>query len=176
VLIPVVFSIFVRWLRLLPARGFTETMVGIGDLQIPVIFLTPWILMPLGVMIIGSLGGIVRMMRANVIDTLGQDFIRTAWAKGLPGRIVWWRHIVRNALVPIVTLIALSLGGLLAGGFFTETMFGIPGVGRLLVESIFDRDYPVIMATTLLYGAAFVVSNALADIVYGLVDPRIRVS
>jgi peptide/nickel transport system permease protein len=174
--IPIIFTIFVRWLHLFPARGYAETDVDLGFVVIPINFLNPWMLMPLGLLIVYGLNGVIRMTRASVVDVIGSDFIRTAWAKGLSGRMVWNRHILRNALIPIVTLTSLSLSGLLAGSFFVEILFGIPGIGRLLFEAVGNRDYPVVLASVVIYSIAFIVSNVIADILYGVVDPRIRVS
>jgi peptide/nickel transport system permease protein len=176
VAIPILFTIFVRWLRVLPARGYAETDVDLGFAVVPLNFLNPWMLMPLGLLVVYGLSGVIRMTRASVVEILGGDYVRTAWAKGLSGRAVWFRHIFRNALIPIVTLTSLSLSGLLSGSFFVEIQFGIPGVGRLLFEAVGNRDFPVVMASVVIYSTAFVVSNVIADIMYGVVDPRVRVS
>ena len=115
-----------------------------------------------------------RLMRASTLDVLGQDFIRTARAKGLSEWSVSSRHVFQNAMLPVVTVLAFALAGLIGGAFITETILGIPGIGRFAVDSIFDRDYPVIMAITLVGAGAFVVANLIADISYALIDPRIR--
>ena len=116
----------------------------------------------------------IRIMRASTLDVLGQDYIRTAKAKGLSFYTVSNRHVLRNAMIPIVTILSFSLAGILGGAFITETILGIPGVGRFSVESIFNRDYPVIMAITLISAIAFIFANLLADISYSIIDPRIR--
>ena len=113
-------------------------------------------------------------MRAATLDVLGQDYIRTAKSKGLHFFTVSTRHVFRNSIIPIVTILAFSLAGLLGGAFITETIMGIPGIGRFSVESIFNRDYPVIMAITLIGATAFVIANLMADISYSIIDPRIR--
>jgi peptide/nickel transport system permease protein len=113
-------------------------------------------------------------MRASTLDVMGQDFIRTAHAKGLSSLAVDYRHTFKNAMIPIVTILAFSLAGMLSTGFITERILGIPGVGNLAIEAIFNRDYPIIMAITLIGATAFVVANLLADIAYSIVDPRIR--
>ena len=102
----------------------------------------------------------------------GEPLLR---AKGLAEITVQWRHVLRNALTPILTVLGLSLATLVEGAFITETIFGIPGIGRLAVESIFQRDYPVIMALVLIVATAFLLANLLVDILYGVLDPRIRV-
>ncbi len=123
---------------------------------------------------IPGVAGLARLMRASTLEVLGQDFIRTAKAKGLSAFTVDYRHIFKNAMIPIVTILAFSLAGMLSTSFITETILGIPGIGRFTVDSIFNRDYPVIMAVTLLGATAFVVANLIADIAYSFIDPRIR--
>ena len=116
----------------------------------------------------------VRLMRASTLDVLGQEYIQTARSKGLSAGVVNYRHVARNALLPIVTILGFTVAGLFGGSLITELMFGIPGIGRLALESVFSRDYPVIMALTLLGATALVVANLIIDIVYTIVDPRIR--
>ena len=123
---------------------------------------------------IPGVAGLARLMRASTLEVLGQDFIRTAKAKGLSAFTVDSRHIFKNAMIPIVTILAFSLAGMLSTSFIVETILGIPGIGQFTVDSIFNRDYPVIMAVTLLGAAAFVVANLIADITYSFIDPRIR--
>lgn len=105
---------------------------------------------------------------------MGQDFITTARSKGLTEFIVQYRHVLRNALIPIITILGFAVADLVGGAFIVETMYGIPGIGRLAVDSIFARDYPVIMALTVIIATAFVIGNLIADILYVIVDPRIR--
>ena len=132
------------------------------------------IIVPALVMGVPGIAAFTRLMRASTLDVLGQDFIRTAKAKGLSDFVVDKRHVLRNAMIPIITIFGFLLAGLIGGAFITETILGIPGVGRLFVESIFSRDYPVIMAGTLIGASAFVLANLIADISYVLIDPRIR--
>ncbi len=134
----------------------------------------PRIVVPAITMGVPGIAGLTRLMRASTLDTLGQDFIRTAHSKGLGQMIVNSRHVFRNSLIPIVTILAFSLAGLISGAFITETIMGIPGIGRFAVESVFNRDYPVIMAITLIGSGAFVLANLLADVTYAFIDPRIR--
>ena len=134
----------------------------------------PRIVVPALTMGVPGIAGLTRLMRASTLDTLGQDFIRTAHSKGLGQMVVNGRHVFRNSLIPIVTILAFSLAGLISGAFITETILGIPGIGRFAVESVFNRDYPVIMAITLIGSGAFVLANLLADVTYAFIDPRIR--
>jgi peptide/nickel transport system permease protein len=113
-------------------------------------------------------------MRASTLDVMGQDFIRTAYAKGLSTFAVDTRHILKNAMIPIVTVLSFSLAGIFTTSFIVERIVGFPGVGNLLIDSIFNRDYPVIMAFTMIGSTGFVIANLLADLSYAFIDPRIR--
>jgi len=117
---------------------------------------------------------IARMTRGSLLEVLGLDYIRTARAKGLTERLVVIRHALKNAILPIVTIIGLSLGGLLGGAVLTETVFGLAGVGRILFEAITARDYPIIQAFTVVIAVIYVVLNLIVDISYAYLDPRIR--
>jgi peptide/nickel transport system permease protein len=115
-------------------------------------------------------------MRSAALDNLGQDFIRTARAKGAsPGRILW-RHTVRNAGMPIITLLGLSLPGLFSGAIITETVFNYPGIGLASFSAAIARDYPILLGTTLVFGFLTIVGNLLADLAYAYLDPRVRYS
>src|SRR5216683_1738968 len=117
---------------------------------------------------------IARMTRSAMLEVLGEDYIRTARAKGLPAYRVIWVHALRNALIPIVTVIGLQIGVLFTGAILTETIFSWPGVGKWLIEAINRRDYPVLQGGTLLIGAIVMIVNLLVDVTYGLINPRIR--
>jgi peptide/nickel transport system permease protein len=119
---------------------------------------------------------LTRMTRTSLLEVLNDDFIRTARAKGLTERQVILRHALRAALLPITTIVGLQMGSLLAGTVITETIFSWDGIGRLLVESIEKRDYPVTQACVLLVALSYVVVNVLTDLLYRLADPRIRLS
>lgn len=121
-----------------------------------------------------SAGIIARMTRSSMLDVLRQDYIATAMAKGLTDRLVIVRHALRNALIPTVTVIGLQFGQLLAGAVLTETVFTLPGVGRLLVTSIMARDFPVVQATLVIVAVFFVMVNLAVDVLYAVLDPRIR--
>ena len=133
------------------------------------------LIMPAFVLGARPAGLLARMTRSSMLEVLNQDYIRTARAKGLRERTVIVRHALRNALLPSVTVMANSFGYLLTGSFIIETIFDIPGIGRIAIESVFRRDYPVIQATVLLMAVTFVVVNLVADLIYGLLDPRVRV-
>ena len=121
-----------------------------------------------------STGLIARLTRSSMLDTLEQDYIRTARAKGLAGWVVVYKHGLRNAGIAIVTVLGLNLGNLLAGSVLTESVFSFPGVGRLLVNSIFNRDYATVQGAILVIAIIYVIVNLLVDMLYAIVDPRIR--
>jgi peptide/nickel transport system permease protein len=117
---------------------------------------------------------VARMTRSSMLEVLGQDYLRTARAKGLIERLVVLRHALKNALIPVVTVVGLQFGGLLSGAFLTETVFGRPGIGRYVVTAIGARDYPAIQGTVLTVAVLFVLINLAVDLVYAVVDPRIH--
>lgn len=125
---------------------------------------------------LGAIGaaGTARYVRAAVLDVTSQAFVRTARAKGLPSRLVMLRHVLRNALLPVVTLLGLSLPALFSGTVFVEVIFAWPGMGRVMVDAVGARDYPIVMATTAIFAVLVVLGNLLADLLYGAVDPRLR--
>ena len=135
---------------------------------------TRHIILPAIVLGTASTAIIARMTRSSMLDVLRQDYITTARAKGLPERIVIYRHALRNALIPTVTVVGLQFGYMLAGAVLTETVFSWPGVGRLLVDSILARDFPVVQASLLIIATIFVLVNLAVDILYAFLDPRIR--
>jgi ABC-type dipeptide/oligopeptide/nickel transport system permease component len=121
------------------------------------------------------IGVLTRLVRSGLLDVLYDDYIRTARAKGLAPRVVLARHAMRNMLIPVITVVGLQLGHLLGGAVIVETVFGWPGIGRLLVDAIEHRDYPLVQAAILFITVAFVLINLLVDVSYGWLDPRIRV-
>lgn len=125
---------------------------------------------------LGTLASMTRMMRSSMLEVLNQDFIRTAKAKGLTSAQIIWRHGVRNAILPIVTILGPLIAAITTGTLVIERMFGIPGLGKYFVESIYNRDYPMIMGTTVFYSAILLFMTFLVDIAYGLIDPRIRIA
>ena len=173
--LPFLVLIFVLKLGWLPATGWggPRVDVGPGD-DIALGILTKHIILPAVVLSLPGVAGIARLVRATTLSVLGEDYVRTARAKGLPEFTVVSRHVARNALLPLVTVVGLSLVGLLEGAFFTETILGIPGIGSLGFEAATSRDYDIILALVLILAAAFVLANVVIDIVYTFIDPRIR--
>ncbi len=132
------------------------------------------VILPAFIESLGIIAVMTRQMRAGMIEVLSEDYIRTARAKGLRERTIVVRHALRNALIPIATILGLMMGGLVAGSFLVENWFGVPGVGQLAFDALFARDYYITMAMVLLIAVAYVLSNLLVDVTYGLLDPRIR--
>ena len=133
-----------------------------------------YLIMPTFVIAAGVVAAYSRFMRASLLDVSGQDYIRTARAKGLSGRMVWFRHGLRNALIPIATLLGPTVTSVLSGAAITETVFSWPGVGRLVVSSITQKDYPLVMAVVMAAAVATILGYLISDILYALIDPRIR--
>lgn len=132
------------------------------------------IILPAFIEGLGTLAVFARQTRAGMIDALGQDYVRTARAKGLTESLVVYRHALRNALIPLTTIVGFLIGGLVEGSFLVENWYGIPGVGQLAFNSLFSRDYYVVMAVTLLVAIGYAMANLLIDVAYVFVDPRIR--
>lgn len=132
------------------------------------------LILPVGIAAFGELAGYSRYVRSQMVEVLRQDYIRTARAKGLSAGAVLYRHAFRNALLPVITLLGLSIPGLLGGSVILESIFAIPGMGRLFFDSVTSRDYPVIMGLLSLGAALTLLGNLLADIAYAFADPRIR--
>lgn len=131
-------------------------------------------LLPAFALGISAAGLLARLVRSTMLDVLHEDYVRTAMAKGLPDRLVIVRHALRNALIPAITVIGLSVGGLLGGAVVTETVFTLPGMGRLIVQSVGRRDYPVIQGGVMVIAAVYVLINLLVDLLYVYLDPRVR--
>ena len=123
-----------------------------------------------------STARITRLVRSEMLDTISQDYVRTARAKGLRERGVLYRHALRNALIPVVTVIGIEAGGMLGGAVITETVFAWPGIGQLAVRSIFNRDYPTIQAVVFIIACLFVLINLVVDLLYAFLDPRVKLS
>ena len=176
--IPVVVSIpLLQWLLavkldLLPTAGWEVR--EFGGIKIGV--LSEQAIMPILIMTLPGVAGVARYMRSQVLEVLDQDYVRTARAKGLQDMTVVGRHVVRNALLPIATIMGFELAALLSGSIFIETLMGIPGIGSYAFNSIGSRDYDSIMAIVLIGSAAFMFANLLVDITYGFIDPRVRLS
>ena len=160
-----VFALFLRWL---PPSGFVPLLASVPEnvrsLILPAITLGT------------ALAALVaRQLRSGMLEVLRQDYVRTAQAKGLSGRQVIGKHALKNALISVVTVVGLQLGGLLGNTIITETLFALPGVGRLMIDSIFSRDFFVVQGVILFLAVGYVVANLLVDILYSFLDPRIRV-
>ncbi len=133
-------------------------------------------IMPTVALATGPAAILARYTRASILDVMRQDYIRTARAKGIHERLVITKHMLRNALIPVVTILGPIIAALITGSFIIETMFYVPGVGRLFVLAVAERDYPMIMGTTLFYAAIVALMNLVVDVLYGLIDPRIQVA
>lgn len=151
-----VFSIRLRWL---PAAGSE----GLLSVVLPAVTLAFF-----------SMAFIARITRSSMLEVLHQDYVRTARSKGVTRRAVVWRHALRNALAPVVTVIGLQFGELLGGAILTESVFAWPGLGRLLVSSIFARDYPTVQGLVIVFALLFALVNLAVDLFYGVIDPRVR--
>ena len=134
----------------------------------------PYLLLPALTLGTRSAAFLARVTRANMLEVLGQDYMRTARAKGLPGSLVIFRHALKNTLIPIITIIGVDFGSYLSGAVLTESIFNWPGVGRLALNAILKRDFPVIQGTVLMTALVFVAANIIVDLIYGFVDPRVR--
>ena len=152
---------------ILPVAGYSRISDGLGEYIRHLILPAA----SLGLVVIAL---IARMTRASVLEVLKEDYVRTARAKGITERAILIRHALRNASLPILTVVGLSLAGLLSGAVVTESVFAIPGLGRLAVEAIATRDYPIIQAMIILIGGFYVFINLIVDILYAFLDPRIR--
>jgi peptide/nickel transport system permease protein len=147
------------------------------------IFVSPWsdlrvnlqqMLLPVMSLALGLSAVVVRMTRSSMLEVLGQDFVKVARSKGLSARAVLLRHALRNALIPIVTILGLQMGYLLGGVVITEQIFGLPGLGWTLLNGVYQRDYPVVQGTVMLFAVTFVLINLIVDLLYTYLDPRIR--
>jgi len=162
----IIFSLQLGWL---PAVGLGDPSKGLWDV------LSHFILPSLALGIL-STGTIARFTRSSMLEVLNQDYIRTAHAKGLRRTLILYRHALKNALIPVITVIGLQLGNLLAGAVLTETVFALPGLGKLMVDGIFRRDYMLVQGEVLFTAIVYIFVNLAVDIAYGLVNPKIRQS
>ena len=169
----IVFGVQLGWLPISGLRSPTWEYLAFWKQQWD--FLAHLVL-PILVATFGGLAGFSRYMRQSMLEVVRQDYIQSARAKGLPERVVIGKHALRNALLPIVTVLGLSLPGLIGGSVIVESIFAIPGMGQLMVQAVFERDYPVIMGNLVIVATLTLVANLIADLTYSLVDPRIRVA
>jgi len=161
VFIPLLLYLFVIQLHWLPAAGWN----GLFSVHI---------IIPLLAMVLPSLAGVARLTRISLLQTMGQDWVRTARAKGLPERNVFFRHIFRPALLPLNTQLGIALFTIFSGSVFVELLYGIPGMGRLALDAVFQRDYDIIMAVFLITTIPYLIGLLAVDLLYTLIDPRIR--
>ena len=152
--------------------GWVPPLVYISPFDDPIGNLSQFILPAISISVF-TMAIVMRMVRATMLEVLGQDYVRTARAKGVDRRTVISKHALRNALIPVVTIVGFEIGVLIGGAAIIETIFGLPGIGYVLLQAIFGRDYPVIQAMTLLIAFTFIFANLLVDILYGVLDPRI---
>jgi peptide/nickel transport system permease protein len=165
----VLIYIFAAVLRILPTGGMYDSS-GSRNFAI----LARHLVLPTLVLSFQQIGSWIRYMRGSMLEVLQEDYIRTARAKGLQRRVVILKHGLKNALIPVVTVVGMSIPSLVGGAVVTEQIFGWPGIGSLMVQSIAARDYPVIMGITVLVAFVVLLANLLTDLVYGVLDPRIR--
>lgn len=160
----IIFSVNLHWL---PASGFTPISQGLGKNLIKMI-------MPAFSVGLGFAATVMRQTRSNMIDVLGTDYISTAKAKGMSKSVVVWKHGVRNALIPVITVIGMQTGRLFGGAIVVETLFGLPGIGTAIVQSIFSRDYQMTMGCVMMVAVIIILINTIVDILYVIIDPRVR--
>jgi peptide/nickel transport system permease protein len=158
------FGLKLHWL---PTSGYTSPFTDF-------VLSTRQLVMPVFCMSLFNIAANASQMRSSVLETISQDYIRTAWSKGLNERMVILKHALKNSLIPVITLIGLTVGMIFSGSVLVETVFAIPGVGRLLVSSIFGQDYVVVQAITFVISVSILLINLLVDLSYGWFDPRIR--
>ena len=171
-LLMMLFSVKLDWL---PISGLKSlNYAGLGPWQ-QVLDKTMHLVLPVFVSAFGGIAGMSRYMRSSMLEAINNDYITTARSKGLSERTVIYKHALRNALLPLVTILGLSIPGLVGGSVIFETIFGIPGMGQLSYQAIMTRDYPVVMGILTISALLTMMGNMAADICYGLVDPRIRV-
>lgn len=168
-----VFGVQLRWLPVSGVRSLDSDSFGLFE---KILDMSWHLALPVAVTTFGSLAGMSRYMRSSMVQVLRQDYIRMARAKGLPESRVLFHHGLRNALLPFITILGLSLPDLIGGSVIAETIFSIPGMGRLFYEAVMARDYPVIMALVTIGAVLTLIGNLLADVGYAIADPRIRVS
>ncbi|MEZ4504002.1 MAG: ABC transporter permease [Dehalococcoidia bacterium] len=175
VIIPPILWLFALQFDLMPVGGWGGLIdiwwIG-GVIAIPIP--DPHLYIPLLSMSLGGFAGVARLVRITALEIQTEDYIRTARAKGLPESTVQLKHVLPNSLLPVVTVVGFALVGILEGAFFTETLLGIPGIGRFTFEAVVSRDYDVIMAITSILASVFVLMNLAVELTYGWIDPRIR--
>jgi len=171
-LLMILFGVQLGWLPISGLRSMNWEYLSFWHQQSDFV---AHLVLPIVVATFGGLAGFSRYMRQSMLEVVRQEYIQSARAKGLAERVVIGKHALRNAMLPIVTILGLSLPGLIGGSVIVESIFAIPGMGQLMVQAVFERDYPVIMGNLVIVAVLTLVANLIADLAYGLVDPRIRV-
>ena len=166
ILLILLFAVKLRWL---PASGFTEITTNPGKA-------IKLLIMPAFVLSSGSIGGLTRFVRSSLLEVLRADYVRTARAKGLRSSRVIWQHALRNAMLPVATIIGLQIGFLLAGALIIEQIFAIPGIGRYVIQGFTSKDFPVVQGFVLLVAICILATSLLTDLTYAVLDPRIHYS
>jgi peptide/nickel transport system permease protein len=164
ILLMYLFSLMLHWL---PTSGYVAPTESLGQSLRAAI-------MPVICLSLFSVASLTRQTRSAMLEVVNQDYIRTAWSKGLPEWVVIFRHTIKNAMIPVITILGLQVGLVFGGSVLIETVFNIPGMGRLMAESLFSHDYQIVQAGTLVIAVVVVLSNLIVDISYGWFDPRIR--
>lgn len=172
-LMMILFGVHLGWLPISGLRSLNSEYLPAGAAFCDMI---KHMLLPVTLSAFGGLAGLSRYMRSNMLEVIRQDYIMTARAKGLSERVVIYKHALRNALLPVITILGLSIPGLIGGSVIFETIFAIPGMGQLFYMSVMARDYPAVMGILLIGAVLTLLGNLIADISYALADPRIRVS
>jgi len=166
-----IFGVRLKWL---PIGGVMTPGLESAPFLVRLLDQTKYFILPVVVLAFNTMGGWMRYSRSSMLEVIRQDYVRTARAKGLSERVVIYKHALRNALIPIITLLGIAIPGLISGAMITETVFGIPGMGRLTLNAMLNNDYPLAMVTLLLESYLLIFGNLFADILYAVVDPRIK--
>jgi len=161
--------IFALYLKLLPVQGYVSPADNFGGSITHMI-------MPCFIMALPSIATLTRQTRASVLDVLNDDYVRTARSKGLKSTIILYKHVLKNALIPVLTVLGMSVASLFGGSVLVEQIFNIPGMGQLVTNAVMNRDIPIIQAFIVIISLVIILSALLVDIAYGIVDPRIRIS
>ncbi|MGH7463714.1 MAG: ABC transporter permease [Longimicrobiales bacterium] len=162
------------WPIALPATGITSVDYEFMSTGEKLMDRIAHLILPVGTLTLALAAGVARYMRGQMLEVIRQDYIRTARAKGLSERTVIMKHALRNSMLPVITLLGLYLPFLFSGTVFVEVIFAWPGMGRIIVDAIFQRDYPLVLATSFIFAVIVVAGNLLADVLYAVADPRIR--
>jgi len=158
------FGLYLRWL---PIQGYTSPFEDL-------VLSTRQLIMPVFCMAVTAMASKARLTRSSILEVVRQDYIRTAWAKGLRERVIVIRHVLKNGMIPVITMIGMQVSHIFGGSVLIETVYNIPGMGRLMVSSVFSQDFVVVQGCSLLFAFIVVMVNLLVDISYGWLDPRIR--